>query len=112
MTTCSHPTTTLETDNQGNSAEVCDNCGFANHSAPEAESDPNDEIYDLIPDAWEHFSFTLWYRHEGELLKPALEKLGYTNVTFFMGEADSWGPLTRVICATTPAGERKRWIYG
>ena len=49
---------------------------------------------------------------EAEIAKPALEALGYTEVTFNDGERDSFGPLTRIVGVTHKSGRRHYLIYG
>lgn len=34
---------------------------------------------------------------EQNIIKPQLEALGYTGITFSMGESDSFGPLSRKV---------------
>lgn len=45
------------------------------------------------------FDFEKYAEHEVSLLKPAFERLGFSRVAFFMGEQDSFGPLSRGIRA-------------
>ena len=75
----------------------------------------NDVVYEELPalgDAWGDFRFERYYTDEGRLLRPALEKLGFTNVQFFMGERDSFGPLSRIVTATDSHGNTRRFVYG
>lgn len=56
-----------------------------------------------------------WKRYstgETEILQPQLEKMGYSNFRWVMGEYDSFGPLTRVCHMTNSDGEQVRGIYG
>jgi hypothetical protein len=69
------------------------------------------ELYTLIPDAMEKFSFGNYYNDEEKVIKPALEKLGYSNIRFSMGEYDSFGPLSRVITAIKN-GQTVTLVYG
>jgi len=62
--------------------------------------------------SFEGFVFSKWYEGEPQILQPRLEALGYTNVKWFMGERDSFGPLTRYCEATTPDGDRVKLWYG
>lgn len=52
-----------------------------------------------------------YYDWEQKTATPKLESLGYTNVRFSNGEADSFGPLTRIVEATKD-GKRTYFIYG
>lgn len=53
-------------------------------------------------------SYRKW---EDETATPLLEKLGYSNIQFSMGDCDSFGPLTRTVTATKH-GVAYRFIYG
>jgi hypothetical protein len=74
--------------------------------------EPMLDLYRLIPDAMEQFDYELYHTGEERLIKPALEKLGYTNIRFSMGERDSFGPLSRIVHATNPEGQRIQIVYG
>jgi len=52
-----------------------------------------------------------YWKWEDETATPLLEKLGYANIRFSMGECDSFGPLTRIVTAEKD-GIRCRFIYG
>lgn len=52
-----------------------------------------------------------YWKWEDETATPLLEKLGYANIRFSMGECDSFGPLTRIVTAEKD-GIRYRFIYG
>lgn len=43
------------------------------------------------------FDFQNYAEHEKTILQPALERKGFSRVAFFMGEQDSFGPLSRGI---------------
>jgi hypothetical protein len=62
--------------------------------------------------SFEGFSYPDYYRGEREILQPRLEALGYTNVQWYMGEQDEFGPLSRVCYATKADGNIERFIYG
>lgn len=49
---------------------------------------------------------------ERTILQPRLEEKGYTNVHWFEGETDSFGPLTRRCRATNPFGDTVWFMYG
>lgn len=53
-------------------------------------------------------SYQKW---EDDTATPLIEKLGYSNIRFSMGECDSFGPLTRVVSAEKD-GIPYRFIYG
>lgn len=70
------------------------------------------DLNDVIPnEVWKNFSFSEYYRDEKRILKPALENAGYTNITFIMGERDSFGPLSRIVIAYKD-GVRFDFVYG
>ena len=52
-----------------------------------------------------------YWKWEDETATPLLEKLGYANIQFSMGECDSFGPLTRIVTAEKN-GIPYRFIYG
>jgi hypothetical protein len=52
-----------------------------------------------------------YWKWEVKTATPLLEKLGYANIRFSMGECDSFSPLTRVVTAEKN-GVRYRFIYG
>jgi hypothetical protein len=52
-----------------------------------------------------------YWKWERDTAKPLLEKLGYSNVEFSMGECETFGPLTRTVTATKD-GMTHRFIYG
>jgi len=52
-----------------------------------------------------------YWKWEDETATPLLEKLGYANIRFSMGECDSFGPLTRIVTADKD-GIPYRFIYG
>lgn len=54
-------------------------------------------------------NYHIWER---DVAKPHIEAAGYRHVTFHMGEADSFGPLSRIVRAIGPDGEKKEWMYG
>lgn len=63
----------------------------------------------FLPD---EFDFSEYHRDELNLIKPLMETEGYTNIRFVMGERDSFGPLSRVVLATTPQGNHVKFVYG
>lgn len=60
----------------------------------------------------EAFDFGEYRKGETEILEPALAKRGFTNIGFYMGEQDSFGPLSRGCVALDPTGKRVRFFYG
>lgn len=58
------------------------------------------------------FDFGDYRKGETEILEPALAKRGFTNIGFYMGEQDSFGPLSRGCVALDPTGKRVRFFYG
>jgi hypothetical protein len=53
-----------------------------------------------------------YQEQERELLQPQLEALGYTEIVWFPGEVDSFGPLTRLVMCINPDGNVVTFIYG
>jgi hypothetical protein len=49
---------------------------------------------------------------EKTILQPRLEELGYTDIRWFEGETDSFGPLTRRCRAVNPDGDTVWFMYG
>lgn len=49
---------------------------------------------------------------EKTILEPRLLELGFTDIFWKMGEADSFGPLSRICNATDADGNRRSFIYG
>jgi hypothetical protein len=50
---------------------------------------------------------------ERDNLAPALEAAGYTDLgSWFTGDGDSFGPLSRCVRATAPDGDRVVVVYG
>jgi|SRR4051794_1475609 len=73
------------------------------------------EYVDLDEDAgidFTGFSFKDYVNGERTILQPQLEARGYTDIKWYMGEYDSFGPLTRVCEAKSSNGERIYFIYG
>ena len=58
------------------------------------------------------FDFSKYWSGEQNILKPALERRGFTQVAFFDGERDSFGPLSRIVTATDAKGQSRKFIYG
>lgn len=58
------------------------------------------------------FDFNRYWKHELTILIPNLQKLGYTNIHCKNGEVDSFGPMSRLICATDSAGSSCCFCYG
>lgn len=48
---------------------------------------------------------------EQNVAKPLMEKAGYTNISFYMVEKDSFGPLIRGVRATKE-GKNYKFFYG
>lgn len=54
------------------------------------------------------YHYTRW---ENEVATPRLRELGYEVVGWFMGERDSFGPLSRVVHVSKD-GELSKLVYG
>lgn len=53
-------------------------------------------LYDVIKFS-EEFDFSQYYDHEQKFLKPALQNIGASFISFHDGERDSFGPLSRIV---------------
>lgn len=78
----------------------------------EAEEAAAVDLGDVIGEKMAGFSCSDWREGERTILKPALEELGYTDVSFYMIEQDSFGPLSRGVIARDKDGKRVRFYYG
>lgn len=84
----------------------------ARRAQREAEEEAARDLLDFLGDEASAFDFGHWSKGEAEILRPALERRGFTAIGFYMGEQDSFGPLSRGCVATDPAGQRVRFYYG
>lgn len=57
------------------------------------------DLWSYLELAYDAFDFNNWSHDEQSILKPAFERKGFSRVSFFMGEQDSFGPLSRGIHA-------------
>jgi hypothetical protein len=62
--------------------------------------------------SFEGFNYDNYYVDEREILQPQLEELGFSEFEWSMGEADSFGPLTRVCKAKTSNDQIVHFVYG
>jgi hypothetical protein len=77
------------------------------------EEEEAKELFDFLGEAATRaFDFDQYLDGEHTILAPALEARGYTNVSFYMVEQDSFGPLIRGCVAHDPSGKRVRFMYG
>jgi len=53
-----------------------------------------------------------YHEEERTIIKPAMEKDGFENIKFLMGEKDSFGPLTRVVQCNDKSGKLRFFVYG
>jgi hypothetical protein len=90
---------------------------ITSREAIDSGSDKEPETLDLLDVIGEnaaeepnYCSRTYW-KWEDDTAKPLLEKLGYSNIEFSMGECDSFRPLTRIVTATKDE-VAYRFIYG
>jgi len=58
------------------------------------------------------FSFRDYLKHEQTILKPQLKKLGFKDISFVDGEADNFGPLSRICRCTDKRGKPRHFYYG
>jgi len=70
------------------------------------------DLLDFIGDDARAFDFGKYREGEDQILRPALERRGFSNVRFYMGEEDSFGPLSRMCAAKDPNGAEVRFYYG
>jgi hypothetical protein len=80
----------------------------------EVEGEENNalELMAFLGGDADQFNFDDYFEGERDILGPALEKRGYTRVSFYMIEQDSFGPLIRGVRATCHCGKRVRFFYG
>lgn len=76
----------------------------------EPEEREYEELFDVI--SGEEFDFDKWYEHEDTVLRPQLEAAGFYGIYFTMGEADSFGPLSRKVTCIDNTGMPRKFIYG
>jgi len=72
-------------------------------------------LWDVYPDVkldMKDYCSHEYRKWEQEVCKLWLESLGYTDVSFGMGEYDSFGPLSRVIFTTDSNGNQRKLWYG
>lgn len=62
--------------------------------------------------SFKDFSYRNYTQGERDILNPQLQEMGYTDIQWYMGDSDSFGPLTRVCYMKNPDGEIVRGIYG
>ena len=70
------------------------------------------DLLEFLGDDAQGFDFNRWAAGEREILKAALERRGFSRISFHMVEEDSHGPLIRGAVATNPDGKRVRFFYG
>jgi hypothetical protein len=76
------------------------------------EEEEATDLFEFLGDAAEAFDHDKFQDGEHTILAPALEARGYTNVSFYMVEQDSFAPLIRGCVAHDPSGKRVRFMYG
>lgn len=69
-----------------------------------------EDLFDVM--SFDGFSYINWAIDEDRIIRPRLEEAGYYAITFANGEADSFGPLTRVVSCIDPSGKLRKFIYG
>jgi len=62
--------------------------------------------------SFEDFSYRDYIKHEETLLTPRLKKLGFKDISFVDGEADNFGPLSRICRCTDKRGKKRQFYYG
>lgn len=62
--------------------------------------------------SFDGFCFAAYFAGEKDILKPQLERMGYTRIRFFTLEGDSFGPLIRGCNCVDSTGVERRFFYG
>ncbi len=78
----------------------------------EGEEAKAPDLLAFLGDAAATFDFGDYYNGERRILRPALEARGFKNISFYMVEQDSFGPLIRGVVANDSYGKRVRFFYG
>jgi hypothetical protein len=68
------------------------------------------DLYDILPNL--KINFQKYWESEESIITPALKSAGYTLNSWYTGEGDSFGPLSRCIRAVDPNGDNIIIIYG
>ena len=78
------------------------------------EENVNAKEYIMLTDliSFSYFDYGEYIRDEKAILTPQLEHLGYTDIIWGSGEADSFGPLTRICRAKDKFGNAQYFMYG
>ena len=78
------------------------------------EEGMNPKEYIMLTDFvdFSNFDYGEYIRDEKAVLQPQLEFLGYTDAIWGSGEADSFGPLTRICRAKDKFGNTQYFMYG
>jgi hypothetical protein len=76
---------------------------------------PDEELTNIFQVIGEQVDMTgycsrTYWDWEDNVAKPALEAAGYKVIKFMMGEADSSGPLSRIV-VTEKDGKRVYFVY-
>lgn len=69
----------------------------------------DDDQIDMSGLSYDRWSF---YDEEVSILQPRLEALGFTVLSWFSGESDSFGPLVRCARMDHPEHGRVTFVYG
>lgn len=90
---------------------------FFPHGDEDEDYDDEEDDQLITEDLWsvieaKGFSFDDYFDGEQRIMKPELESKGFTDITFHMGERDSFGPLSRIVRATDANGNRRTFMYG
>lgn len=84
----------------------------ARRAQRQAEEDAATDLLTLLGSDADSFDFGDYHNGEAKILRPAMERRGYTDVSFYMTEQDSFGPLGRGCVAYDSTGKRVRFYYG
>jgi hypothetical protein len=83
---------------------------FIGHDLATAETG-----YCMQPTAFKQFDSKTgkyYWDWEKEIAEPALKAKGMEPISWYTGEGDSFGPLSRVVIVRGPDGKRSQYWYG
>ena len=69
-----------------------------------------EDLYEILPDI--DIDFDNYWKCEQEVITPALMQKGFSEIEWYMGERDSFGPLSRYTKCYDKDGNERRFVYG
>lgn len=69
-----------------------------------------EELSNVI--SMEDFDYADYRNGELEILQPRLVALGFSEIRWYMGDHDSFGPLTRVCFCRDKTDKVRQFVYG